>query len=158
MGNTKKRNPNKKSDSERNPSNGFSKSELEAMRARAKELKTEAKAKKTKKLGERDIQAAIAEMSDADQKLAKKIHEIASKFEELTPKTWYGMPAYANSSGKVICFYQAASKFDTRYATFGFDAAARLDEGNFWPTSFGLIKITNTEAEIIHKLIKKAIS
>jgi uncharacterized protein YdhG (YjbR/CyaY superfamily) len=94
-----------------------------------------------------------------DRSMGKRIHEIVTvAAPELMPKTWYGMPAYANADGKVICFFQAASKFGVRYATFGFQPDAKLDDGNMWASSFALIKLTSTEEATIAALVKKAVS
>ncbi len=136
----------------------FTDVELEAMRARAKELKAEEKSKKNKQQGEKDVMNAIAKLTDLDKTMALRIFEIVkTAAPELFPKTWYGMPAFANKEGKVICFFQAANKFESRYATFGFSDSAKLDNGNMWPTSFALNKLTNAEENEIIKLIKKAV-
>ena len=107
--------------------------------------------------GERDVLAKIAEMAPADRVLAKRIHAIVkANAPELLPRTWYGMPAYAKE-GKVICFFKAASKYKERYATFGFDMAAAVDEGSMWPTSWGLTKLTPADQKKIAALVKKAV-
>jgi uncharacterized protein YdhG (YjbR/CyaY superfamily) len=139
---------------------GFTADEKAAMKARALELKLEAKASKNREDGEKALLAAIANMKDStDRSLAKRIHEIVTTTApSLMPKTWYGMPAYANEDGKVICFFQAASKFGVRYATFGFQPDAKLDEGNLWATSFAVIQLTESEEAKIIKLVKKAVS
>jgi uncharacterized protein YdhG (YjbR/CyaY superfamily) len=138
---------------------GFTAEEKAAMKARAQELKAEARASKNREAGEKAIFAAIEEMEAADRALAERLHEIITDTApELMPKTWYGMPAYANKDGKVICFFQAASKFNSRYATFGFQHDAYLDDGNMWPTSFALIKLTPAEEAKIKDLVKKAVS
>lgn len=135
----------------------FSDEERAAMKERAKELKAEARMNKDRAEGEKAVFAAIAQMQEHDQFLAKRLHEIVTaSAPELMPKTWYGMPAYANQDGKVICFFQAASKFNVRYATFGFQHDANLDEGNLWPTSFALKELTPAEEEQITVLVKKA--
>lgn len=140
------------------PTETFSEVEKEAMRNRAKELRAEAKSSKNREQGEKDIQAAIAAMKEPDQILAKRIHQlVTTTAPELFPKTWYGMPAYANNDGKVVCFFQAASKFEARYASFGFNDSANIDDGNMWAISFALIKLTSVEEEKIVKLVKKAI-
>lgn len=137
---------------------GFTEEEKMAMKARAKELAAEAKANKTRAQGESDIFAAIEEMNDSDKSMAKRIHEIVKESApELFPKTWYGMPAYAKDD-KVICFFQAASKFKSRYASFGFNDSANLDDGNMWETSFALVKLTEKEEKKIAELVKKAVS
>ena len=128
------------------------------MKERAKELKAEARAAKNRAAGESDLLAKIAEMEEPDRSMAARIHEIVSEAApDLWPKTWYGMPAYARD-GKVICFFQAASKFDVRYATFGFKPDANLDEGNMWPASFALIELTPAEEVNIAALVRKAAS
>ncbi len=134
---------------------GLSAEEIAAMKETIKERKMAA----NKEEMEKAALAAIAKMSEPDRSMGKKIHEIVkAAAPELTPKTWYGMPAYANADGKVICFFQAASKFGMRYATFGFQPDAKLDEGNMWATSFALIKLTPAEEKKIIALVKKAIS
>lgn len=137
---------------------GFSAEEKAAMRERAKELKAEAKASKNREEGEKAVFAAIAQMKDPnDRSMCKRIHEIVTAVApDLMPKTWYGMPAYANAEGKVICFFQAASKFGVRYATFGFQPDAKIDDGNMWAASFALIKLTSAEETKITALVKKA--
>ena len=140
-------------------SEGFTAEEKAAMKARAQEMKAEARASKNREEGEKAVFAAIAAMKGSDPALAKRIHEIVTAAApELMPKTWYGMPAYANSDGKVICFFQAASKFNVRYATFGFQHDANLDDSNMWATSFALIKLTAAEEKKIIALVKKAVS
>ena len=139
---------------------GFTADEKAAMKARAQELKAEARAGKDRAEGEKAIIAAISAMKDpTDRSMGKRIHEIVTgAAPELMPKTWYGMPAYADADGKVICFFQAASKFGVRYATFGFQPDAKLDEGNMWAASFALIKLTAAEEAKIIALVKKAVS
>ncbi len=138
---------------------GFSDEERAAMKERAKELKAEARANKSKAEGERDVLAKIAEMPEPDRAMAMRIHElIKASAPSLSPKTWYGMPAYANKDGKVICYFTAASKFNSRYATFGFNDDAHLDEGAMWPTSFALKELTAAEEAKISALVKKAVS
>jgi uncharacterized protein YdhG (YjbR/CyaY superfamily) len=140
-------------------SKGFTAEERAAMRERAKELKAEARANKTRADGERDLLAKIAEMPAGDRAMAKKLHEVVTaSAPDLSPKTWYGMPAYANDDGKVVCYFTPASKFKERYATFGFNASAKLDQGAMWPTSFALTKLTSTEEAKIRRLVKKAVS
>jgi uncharacterized protein YdhG (YjbR/CyaY superfamily) len=142
-------------------SNGFTDEERAAMKERAQELKAEARrgrGKKGKADGERDVLAKIAEMKGSDRAMAKRLHAIIKETApELTPRTWYGMPAYAKE-GKVVCYFTAASKFKERYATFGFNASANLDEGNMWPTSFALKELTPAEEKRIAALVKKAVS
>ncbi len=138
---------------------GFTDAERAAMKERAKELKAEARATKKKEDGEKDLLAKIAEMPEPDRAIATRVHEIVTaNAPDLFPKTWYGMPAYANADGKVVCFFQAADKFDTRYATFGFNDTANLDEGPMWPTAFALKELTAAEEERIAALVKKAVS
>ena len=139
---------------------GFTAEEKAAMKERVKELKAEARASKNREEGEKAVLEAIAQMKDpTDRSMGKRIYEIVTAAApELMPKTWYGMPAYANADGKVICFFQAASKFGVRYATFGFQPDAKLDEGNMWAASFALIKLTPAEEKKIVALVKKAVS
>ena len=138
---------------------GFTAEEKAAMKARAQELKAEARASKDRAVGESAVLAAISQMKEHDRSMAKRLHEIiTTNAPALMPKTWYGMPAYANADGKVICFFQAASKFNVRYATFGFQPDANLDEGNMWSTSFALIKLNAAEEAKIKALVKKAVS
>ena len=137
---------------------GFTDEEKAAMQERAKELKAEARANKDRAAGESDLLAKIAEMPEPERTMARRLHEIiTASAPALSPKTWYGMPAYAKD-GKVVCFFQAASKFNTRYATFGFQHDANLDEGEMWPVSFALKALTATEEERISALVKKAAS
>ena len=140
-------------------SKGFSDEEKSAMKERAKELKAEARADKSKAEGESAALAAIAAMPEPDRAMAKRLHAIIkASAPDLSPKTWYGMPAYANKDGKVVCFFTPASKFKSRYATFGFNDDANLDEGGMWPTSFALKELTATEEARIAELVKKAVS
>ena len=135
-------------------SKGFSAEERAAMKQRAKEQKAEAQ----KADGERDVLAKIAEMQGPDRAMAERLHEIVrASAPDLSPKTWYGMPAYAKE-GKVVCFFQSAQKFNSRYATLGFSDAANLDEGAMWPTSFALKELTPAEEARIGALVKKAVS
>ena len=142
------------------PSEGFTADEKAAMKARAQELKAEARAGKDRAEGEKVILAAISGMKNpTDRSMGKRIHEIVTAAApNLMPKTWYGMPAYADADGKVICFFQAASKFGVRYATFGFQPDAKLDDGNMWAASFALIKLTPAEEAKIIALVKKSVS
>jgi uncharacterized protein YdhG (YjbR/CyaY superfamily) len=140
-------------------SKGFTDEERAAMKERARELKAEARANKDKAEGERDVLAKIAEMPEPDRAMATRLHEIIkASAPALSPKTWYGMPAYANKDGKVVCYFTAASKFNSRYATFGFNDDANLDEGAMWPTSFALKELTAAEEARIVALVKKAVS
>ena len=139
-------------------SKGFTAEERAAMKERAKELKAEARADRDRAAGEKDLLAKIAEMPDPDRKMAKRLHAIVTaSAPDLSPKTWYGMPAYARD-GKVVCYFTPASKFQSRYATFGFNDTANLDDGTMWPTSFALKKLTAAEEKRIAALVKKAVS
>jgi uncharacterized protein YdhG (YjbR/CyaY superfamily) len=131
---------------------GFSAEEKAAKRARAKELKSKAE-------GEEAVVSALAGMSPADRALGKRIHAIVKKTApDLTPKTWYGMPAYANKDGKVVLFYRDAGKFKERYAMLGFNDSASLDDGSMWPVAFALTKLTQADEARIAKLVKQAVS
>src|SRR5215208_2602787 len=135
-------------------SKGFTDDERAAMKERAQELKAEAQ----RADGESAVLAKIAEMQGQDRTMAKRLHEIVkASAPELSPKTWYGMPAYAKE-GKVVCFFQSAKKFNSRYATLGFSDKANLDEGAMWPTSFALKELSATEEAKISALVKKAVS
>ncbi|OGG04855.1 hypothetical protein A2Z33_06145 [Candidatus Gottesmanbacteria bacterium RBG_16_52_11] len=137
---------------------GFTDEERAAMRERARELAAEARSNKNRAQGENDVLAAIAKMPEPDRALAKRLHAIIkATAPALLPKTWYGMPAYANKDGKVVCFFQAASKFKYRYATLGFQEDAHLDDGDMWPSSYALKKLTSTEEAKIAALVKKAV-
>ena len=137
---------------------GFTAEERAAMRERAKELKAEARANKKKAEGESDLLAKIAEMREPDRAMAERLHEIVkANAPALSPKTWYGMPAYAKD-GKVVCYFQGAQKFGSRYATLGFNDAANLDEGAMWPTSFALKELSAAEEAEIGALVKRAVS
>jgi uncharacterized protein YdhG (YjbR/CyaY superfamily) len=136
-------------------SRGFTDEERAAMKERAQELKAEAR----KVDGERAVLAKMAEMPEPDRTMAERLHAIiTASAPALSPKTWYGMPAYANKDGKVVCYFTAASKFKERYATLGFNAEANLDERNMWPTSFALKELTAAEEAKIAALVKKAVS
>jgi uncharacterized protein YdhG (YjbR/CyaY superfamily) len=133
---------------------GFTKEERAAMKERAKELKATAK----KEEGENDLLAKIAEMQEPDRAMAERLHAIIkASAPALSPKTWYGMPAYAKDD-KIVCFFQSAQKFNTRYATFGFNDTANLDEGAMWPVAFALKELTAAEEARIEALVKKAVS
>jgi len=137
---------------------GFTDEERAAMKERAQELKAAARADKDKAEGESAVLAKIAEMPEPDRAMAKRLHAIIkASAPALSPKTWYGMPAYAKD-GKVVCFFQSAQKFNTRYATFGFSDTANLDEGALWPVAFALKELTATEEARISALVKKAVS
>jgi uncharacterized protein YdhG (YjbR/CyaY superfamily) len=131
---------------------GFTAEEKAAMKARAKELKVEAD-------GESAVRASIAEMSPQDRTLAKQVHELVrAAASDLTPKTWYGMPAYANKDGKVVCYFRDAGKFKERYAMLGFNDSAKLDQGSMWPVAYALTKLTAADQAKISALVKKAAS
>jgi uncharacterized protein YdhG (YjbR/CyaY superfamily) len=135
-------------------SKGFTAEERAAMRERARELKPAS----NKAAGESDVLAKIAEMPKADRVMAERLHAIVkAAAPDLAPRTWYGMPAYAKD-GKVVCFFQSAQKFKSRYATLGFSDRANLDNGPMWPTSFALKKLTGAEEKKIRALVKKAVS
>jgi uncharacterized protein YdhG (YjbR/CyaY superfamily) len=138
-------------------SKGFTDAERAAMKARAQELKAEERASRNRAEGERDVLAAIAAMKEPDRAMAKRLHAIIeATAPTLWPKTWYGMPAYAKD-GKVVCFFKSAGKFNSRYATFGFEEAANLDEGAMWPTSYALKELTAADEKKIGALVKKAV-
>jgi uncharacterized protein YdhG (YjbR/CyaY superfamily) len=137
-------------------SKGFTDDERAAVRAHAQELKAGARADANKADGERAVLAKIAEMSESDRALAERLHAIiTASAPALSPKTWYGMPAYAKA-GKVVCFFQSAEKFHSRYATLGFNDAAHLDDGAMWPTAFALTQVTATDEAKISALVKRA--
>ena len=137
-------------------SEGFTDEERAAMKARAQELKAEARGKKSRADGEREVAAAIAAMKEPDRAMAKRLHSIIeTTAPDLSPKTWYGMPAYAKD-GKVVCFFQSAQKFGARYATLGFSDTASLDNGALWPVAFALQELTAAEETKIAALVKKA--
>ena len=138
---------------------GFTDEERAAMRERTKERKAEERANKNRAAGESAVLAKIAEMPQPDRAMAERLHEIVkASAPDLSPKTWYGMPAYANKDGKVVCFFQSAEKFNARYATLGFSDAANLDEGAMWPTSYALKMLNATEEAEISALVKRAVS
>jgi uncharacterized protein YdhG (YjbR/CyaY superfamily) len=140
-------------------SGGFSHEELGAMKSRVREMKAEARGSKDQAAdGENEVLAAIAEMQGSDRVMAERLHAIIkAAAPHLSPKTWYGQPAYARD-GKVICFFQPTQKFKTRYTTLGFSDAARLDEGTMWPTSFALTDLTAADEVRISELVRKAAS
>jgi uncharacterized protein YdhG (YjbR/CyaY superfamily) len=151
-----------KSDKSTSPTNqkveGFTDDEKAAMKERARELKAEARANKDKEAGESDVLAKIAEMPEPERAMAMRLHAIIkASAPALSPKTWYGMPAYARD-GKVVCFFQSAEKFKSRYATLGFSDEANLDEGVMWPTTFALKELNAAEEAKISALVKKAVS
>jgi len=136
-------------------SKGFTPEERAAMKERAEELKAEAR----KADGESALLAKVGEMKGKDRAMGKRIHEIVKAgAPSLSPKTWYGMPAWANKDGKVVCFFQSAEKFKSRYATFGFSDQANLDAGAMWPTAFALTELTAADEKKIAALVKKAVS
>ena len=136
----------------------FTDEERAAMKSRAQELKAEARSTKDKAEGEHALLAAIAAMQESDRTMAERLHAIIqASAPNLWPKTWYGMPAYARD-GKVVCFFKSAEKFNSRYATFGFEEAAKLDEGAMWPTTYALTKLTVADEARIAALVKKAVS
>jgi len=131
----------------------FSDAEREAMQAAKKERR---KGKKADGLA--DLRAKVEEMEASDRKIAEKLHELISIHAPgLSPKTWYGMPAWADENGKAVCFFKAADKFTERYATFGFNPNAKLDEGNMWPTSYAVLKLGAAEEKAVVEMIKKAV-
>jgi uncharacterized protein YdhG (YjbR/CyaY superfamily) len=139
-------------------SQGWTDEERAAMKQRARELKAEARASKDREAGERDVLAKIAELPEPDRSMAERLHAVVTaSAPDLSPRTWYGMPAYAKG-GKVVCYFTPASKFKERYATFGFNAEANLDEGTMWPTSFALTELTADDEARIGALVKKAVS
>jgi uncharacterized protein YdhG (YjbR/CyaY superfamily) len=134
---------------------GFTAEEKAAMKERARELKAEA----AKADGESAVLAKIAEMEGSDRLMAERIHALVkASAPSLSPKTWYGMPAYATQDGKVVCYFQAAMKFNARYATFGFSDQANLDDGGMWPTSFALKELTAADEARIELMVKKAVA
>jgi uncharacterized protein YdhG (YjbR/CyaY superfamily) len=136
-------------------STGFTAEEKAAMRERAKELKAAA----SREEGERALLAKVAAMDKPDRVMVERIHAIVKdSAPALSPRTWYGMPAYANDDGKVVCFFQDARKFKSRYATFGFNDAANLDKGAMWPTAFALTELTAADERKIATLVRKAVS
>ena len=146
------------SESKKKGTQGFTAQEKAAMKERAKELKAEERANRSRAEGENDLLAKIAELPEPDRTMATRIHEIISASAPvLSPRTWYGMPAYARD-GKVVCFFTPASKFNARYATFGFNDDANLDEGAMWPTSFALKELAAAEEKRLAALVKQAVS
>lgn len=137
---------------------GFTADERAAMKERAKELRAEAKGAKSREKGEADIKAKIAEMPAGDRAIAEAIHRIvAEQAPELVPRTWYGMPAYADADGKTVVFFKAASKFDVRYGELGFNEDARLDDGTMWPTVYAITELNAANKKLIATLVKKSI-
>ena len=149
----------KKTTKGKNKYAGFSDEEKAAMKEYAAELKRQEKNKNNREAGLKDLLEKIGEMEEPERSMAKRLHEIISTTApDLMPKTWYGMPAYANEDGKVVCHFQSASKFKTRYATLGFSENANLDDGNMWPVAFSLLKLTAAEEKKIAALVKQAVS
>ncbi len=147
--------PKKATQESAGTSKGFTAEERAAMKERARELKAEAQ----RADGENALLAKIAEMPESDRTMAERLHAIVkASAPSLLPKTWYGMPAYADADGKVVCFFQSAQKFGARYATFGFNDVANLDDGAMWPTSFALKELTPAGEAQIAALVKKAVS
>ncbi len=137
---------------------GLSAAEKAAVKERAAELKAEAKRGTNREKGEKEVFSKIAEMKPEDRAMAERIHELVKEHApDLMPKTMYGMPAYANDDGKVVCFFQAASKWDTRYATFSFEDLAKLDDGDMWPTTYAIAKLTPAVEKKLVELIRKAV-
>jgi len=148
----------KRTDSSGEKSKGLSDIEKAAMKARLQELKAEERANKDKEFGEKAVLAKIGTFPEPDRTMARRVHAIVkASAPVLSPKTWYGMPAYAKD-GKVVCFFQSGQKFKTRYSTFGFQDAANLDDGAMWPVSFALKELTAAEEARIGALVKKAVS
>ena len=140
-------------------SEGFTAEERAAMKERAQELKAEARANKNKAQGESAVLAKLAELPEPARVLGERLHAIIKEVApSLAPRTWYGMPAYANNDGKVVCFFTPASKFNERYATLGFNGDAHLDEGTMWPTAFALTELTADDEARIAALVSKAVS
>jgi uncharacterized protein YdhG (YjbR/CyaY superfamily) len=138
---------------------GFSDAERAAIKERAKELKAQGRSGQKKADNERAVLDAIAAMPDADRALAERIHAlVTARAPDLLPRTWYGMPAYANAAGKVVCFFQGASKFGARYATLGFNDAATLDDGPMWPVAFAIGDWTPAVEERIGALVEAAVA
>ena len=138
---------------------GFSTAERAAMRARAQELKSQGRSGQKQADNEQAVLDAIAEMPDADRTLAERIHAlVTANAPDLLPRTWYGMPAYANPDGKLVCFFKAASKFDGRYAMLGFEDAAALDDGSMWPVVFAIVEWTPAVEKKVGSLVKTAVA
>lgn len=137
---------------------GFTADERAAMKERAKELRAEAKGAKNRAKGEADLLSKVAEMPDDDRTLAETVHRIVTEnAPQLMPRTWYGMPAYANAEGKVVCFFKAASKFGNRYGELGFNEDAALDEGTMWPTVYAITRLTPADEERVATLVRTAV-
>lgn len=141
------------------PSTGWTDEERAAMKEHAAELKkAKRRGKASKADGEADLREKLAELPDEDREMGERLHAVVmAAAPDLVPRTWYGMPAWANADGKVICFYTPAAKFKERYASFGFQAEAKLDDGSMWPTSWALTKLTKADEKRIGDLVKKAV-
>ncbi|KAA1424786.1 DUF1801 domain-containing protein [Mumia zhuanghuii] len=138
---------------------GFTDEERAAMKERAEELKASGRGGAKKADNLKALLAKIEEMPDSDRVMAERIHAIVTRVApDLDAKTWYGMPAYADKDGKVVCFFKAADKFGDRYATLGFEASAKIDEGSMWPTSYALTELTDADAQRVEDLVKRAVS
>lgn len=149
----------KRAGTRKTPATGWTDEEREAMKEHARELKAAKRRGAAREDGEADVRAKIADMPESDRDMAERIHAVVKRVApDLVPRTWYGMPAYATPDGKVICFFTPASKFKERYASFGFNSAANLDEGTMWPTSWALTKMSNADEAKIAELVKKAAS
>ena len=140
-------------------SDGLSQEEREAVKQRAKELRDQAKAGKSREAGTAQVLEAIGKLDGTDKQIAEGLHKVVTATApDLVPKTYYGFPAYANANGKVVVFTQPAAKFKTRYATFGFNQTAKLDDGAMWPTAYALTALGDAEEAAISALVKKAVS
>ncbi|HEX6518051.1 MAG TPA: hypothetical protein VF049_21005 [Nocardioidaceae bacterium] len=140
-------------------SDGFSAEERAAMKERAAELRAEGKKGTKKADGLQQVLDAIAKMAPADRALAERVHVVVTKnAPDLSPKTWYGMPAYANADGKVVLFFKNAGKFNERYSTLGFEAAANLDDGDIWPTSYALVRWSPAVEDKVASLVASAVA
>lgn len=141
------------------PSGGWTDEERAAMKEHAAELKrAKQRGKSSRADGEADLRAKLAELPAEDRQMAERIHAVVmASAPDLVPRTWYGMPAWANAGGKVICFFTPGAKFKERYASFGFQAAAKLDDGAMWPTSWAITKLTKSDEKRIGELVKKAV-
>jgi uncharacterized protein YdhG (YjbR/CyaY superfamily) len=143
---------------EKTESDGLSAAERAAVKERAAELRAQAKATDKREAGLRDVLAAIAKLDGSDQELATRIHEIVTEAAPtLVPKTYYGMPGWANADGKIVCFFQPASKFKVRYGTFAFEQPAQLDDGTMWPTAWALLEMSPDHEKAIAALVKRAV-
>jgi uncharacterized protein YdhG (YjbR/CyaY superfamily) len=139
-------------------SDGLSADERAAVKERAAELRAQEKATNKREAGTKDVLEAIAKLDGSDQKLAARIHEIVSAAAPtLVPKTYYGMPGWANDDGKIVCFFQPASKFKVRYGTFAFEQPAKLDDGTMWPTAWALLEMSPEHEKAITALVKRAV-